>query len=119
MDGSFTLAEISATKKDTGLCVAGWHQYHDPKRDKNPYAYALKIMTTNPSVYLWVKLPITPELKLKFKELKEKCIASTYKMVEVTFDNFEPESHFVKWTDKGFETLRYKARATNFHFVED
>ena len=44
------LASISATQKNTGLCVGGWYQYHDPKRDKTPYAYALKLMTTKPSV---------------------------------------------------------------------
>ena len=113
------LASISATKKNTGLCIGGWHQYHDPKRDTIPYAYALKIITTNPSVYLWVKLPLTDELKLKFKELKKRCLESTYKMVEVSFDDFEPESHRIKWTEKGFKTIKYTARAKNFHFVED
>ena len=113
------LATISATKKDTGLCVGGWHKYHDPKKDTVPYAYALKIMTTKPTVYLYVKLPLTDELYKKFRELKERCINSTYKMVEVRFDNYEPESHYVKWTDKGFEILAYNARATNFYFVED
>lgn len=113
------LSQISATKKETGLCVGGWHQYHNPYKDTVPYAYALKIMTTNPQVFLYVKLPITAELQLKFKELKKRCLSSTYHMVEVRFENFESESHHVKWTDKGFEILRYKARATDFHFVED
>ena len=113
------LADISATRKETGLCVGGWHLYHNPYKDSIPYAYALKIMTTNPQVFLYVKLPITAELELKLKKKKKRCISSTYHMVEVTFENLESESHFIKWTDKGFETLRYKARATDFHFVED
>lgn len=113
------LAKISATKKNTGLCVGGWHHYLNPYKDKNPYAYALKILTSNSSVYLYVKLPITDELELKFRELKKRFLESTYNMVEVTFDNFEFESNFVKWTDKGLQTLRYKATASDFHFVED
>lgn len=113
------LSQISATKKNTGLCVGGWHQYHNPHKDTVPYAYALKIMTINPQVFLYVKLPITAELELKFKELKKRCLSSTYCMVEVKFENFESESHHIKWTDKGFEILSYKARATDFHFVED
>ena len=113
------LADISVTKKETGLCVGGWHLYRNPYKDTIPYAYALKIMTTNPQVFLYVKLPITAELELKFKELKKRCISSTYHMVEVTFDKFESESHFVKWIDNDLKILRYKARATDFHFVED
>lgn len=113
------LAKISATQKNTGLCVGGWHQYYNPKKDTIPYAYALKIMTTNPQVYLFVKLPITDELKLKFKELKQRCIDSTYNMVEVTFDNFTPEYQSEKMTENGLEITKYVATATDFHFMED
>ena len=113
------LSQISATKKNTGLCVGGWHKYNNPHKDTIPISYSLKILTPNPQVFLYVNLPITAEMELKFKELKKRCLSSTHHMVEITFENLEFETSFVKWTDKGFETLRYKARATNFYFVED
>lgn len=113
------LSKISATKQNTGLCIGGWYWYHNPKKDTVPYAYALKIMTVNPQVYLFVKFPITDELKPKFKELKEKCINSTYHMVEVTFENFVFEYHTEQLTENGLETIKYVASATDFHFKED
>ena len=113
------LASISPTEKNTGICESGWHLYRNPYKDTIPISYALRIMTKKPRVYLYVKVPITDELNEKIKELKKRCLASTYHMVEVTFTDLVFEYHSEKLTEKGLEITKYVARATDFHFVEE
>lgn len=113
------LSEISVTQKDTGLCVGGWTKYRNPKEGTEPFGYALKLMTNNPGVYLYVCVPKTPRIKKKALELKKRCINSKYGIVEVTFDDFCYSGHREQLVNGLLQTVSYNASASDFHFVED
>lgn len=112
------LAKISATRKNTGLCVGGWHRYLD-KKQTIPKSYALKVLTPNPTVFLYVEVPVTKKILDKARILKQKCIHSEYNMIEVKFDNFKFDYHTEKIVDGILKTTKYVASATDFHFVEE
>lgn len=98
------LKDISPLGKNTTLACGGRYKYR--RNCKDPYAYAVKTLTKVPGEYLWVYLPITPELKEKFGELKAMCISSPVNLVEVAFADLVI-----------YENLR--AWATEFNILEE
>lgn len=112
------LSDISPLSNENGLCVGGRYFYHNYK-DTEPYTYALKILTQNPSEYLYVKLPISETIKNKALILKQKCIDSAVNMVEVSFTDLHIDSYTYRDTKTGHTITRYNASAKNFEIVEE